>query len=830
LNAFRTLALVALAMAVVSRALAAPPSLESVSPGVGQRGSSFSLKLIGARFGQAADLLLHRPGITVEKLTIISDNECLATLKAGPDCPLGTHPIRVRSAGGVSEVQLVRITPFPVVSWNRVASEGSDEPLVRPAPAAWREGVTLAGSIEPETTESVRIRLEKGERIGVEVEAIRFGAEMFDAELTLVGPDGATVAKADDTSLLGPEPFLEHEAAASGEYRLEWRDSAGDGGPNHRYALHLGLFPRPVTVFPPGGRAGETLNVMLLGGVASELMNVVLPKTPGRFDWYPERSGRRAPTPIPLHVTSFPNFVEGALPAVPPELPVAVSGVLGKPAEVDRCSFRARAGTTWRLELFAHRIGSPIDTVLKLFDAEGNQLGRNDDDATRDSRLTVTFPADGVYTATIEDKRGGGGPLAVWRLEIAPPTPEVTLFPTAPARKSQEGRTVQVPRGGRAIVMLGVRRDGIDGPAVIRVDDLPPGVSVASATAAPDRHLVPVEFVAGADAPIQSGLVRATATVGTLVGGFRQVIDLVRGPGDSAFCSETVDRLAVSVVEPHPIRLTLVAPTGSLSPDGGVELELRVERRPGTDGPLALRFPSLPPGVEPPENPVILKSEDTTLRFSLRCRPEGDLGSFPVFVEAVPAPRAGRTAPGPGQPGMTMMTGAGGDAPRRGRRRPGQPPEELAPACSNLIELRVIPCPIAAKLDDVSAEAGGTVPVRCRWTGKLPGPSSARWVARLAGMPPRMTSEPVTIAAGVNEVSLLAKLDPTTPAGVHEDLHVELTGPGMTLRLGRDGRMIVHPAGSLRLGPDGKPLSDLEKLRQDASKSSRSRTATGVRP
>ena len=53
-----------------------------------------------------------------------------------------------------------------------------------------------------------------------------------------------------------------------GSYLIEVRESSFGGSDRCRYRLHVGTFPRPLAVFPPGGRPGESLEVRWLGDAA----------------------------------------------------------------------------------------------------------------------------------------------------------------------------------------------------------------------------------------------------------------------------------------------------------------------------------------------------------------------------------------------------------------------------------------------------------------------------------------------------------------------------------------------------------------------------------
>ena len=90
-------------------------------------------------------------------------------------------------------------------------------------------------------------------------------------------------------------------------------------------------------------------------------------------------------------------------------LPIIVNGRVDKPGDWDVFRFEGRAGDTIVAEVYARRLDSPLDSVLKLTDASGKQLAFNDDHEDKgagldthyaDSYITATLPADGAFYIT----------------------------------------------------------------------------------------------------------------------------------------------------------------------------------------------------------------------------------------------------------------------------------------------------------------------------------------------------------------------------------------------------------------------------------------------
>jgi hypothetical protein len=96
-----------------------------------------------------------------------------------------------------------------------------------------------------------------------------------------------------------------------------------------------------------------------------------------------------------------------------------VEGCISQPQDVDVFRFEGREGQQMVLEVFAARQGSPLDSILTLYTAEGQQLAINDDlKDTTDSRIEITLPKTGVYYASVIDAHDQGGPTFVYRFVL----------------------------------------------------------------------------------------------------------------------------------------------------------------------------------------------------------------------------------------------------------------------------------------------------------------------------------------------------------------------------------------------------------------------------
>lgn len=789
-------------------ARAAGPSVESVVPAVVARGGEATPTLAGGHLRGACEVVWYGPGLACRRLDIASDEEARITVAASADCPPGKHPFRVRTPGGLSELRVIQVSRFPVVA----EAEPNDAPKdARAVPL----NTTVTGVIETGDIDGVAVALRRGGRLSAEVEAVRAGGgELTDAVLIVLGPDGREVARVDDTDATGQDPCLTLVAPADGTYTVQVRDGHFGGGSANSYLLHVGDFPRPSAVLPPGGEAGKPARLRLEGPdgpLGVELVD--LPRDAGPWwDYVPTLDGRPAPTPTRLRIAPYPAVEEGVAPA-DAAWPVAFHGAVASPGEEDSWTIRARSGDAVRAEVFAARVGSRLDAVLRVFDPAGDPVAFNDDDETHDSLVEFRARAGGAYRLAVSDKRKSGGPPFFYRLEVDRPRPALTLFLAGPARKSQERQVVAVPRGNRVIAWIGARRDGCTGPVKVDLDGLPPGVTADLAGIPADAYLTPVVFTAAADAPLGATLAGVRGEVdspgGPVAGTFLQTVDLLPGPGDSSYQSVGVDRLAVVVTEPAPYSVTLARPANPLTRDGSVGLVATVGRTAGFDEDLEVSLPYLPPGVEM-EGPVVVPRGETRASLVLNARPDADPTPWRLAAEVRPAPpRRDRRDMAMAQ--MNQLAGGGGG----GRRRTGLV-AGLPPVASPLVPFALAPSAVSGRFAAKVVEQGSTGVVACSLEAH--GIPLAGLTATLEGLPPRATSAPVRLAGESPQVEFAVTVDPTTPAGELASLACRLDGVAdgqpFSYRVGRGGVLKVTPPGGAAVDASGKPLSPLDALRR----------------
>jgi hypothetical protein len=117
-----------------------------------------------------------------------------------------------------------------------------------------------------------------------------------------------------------------------------------------------------------------------------------------------------------------------------------IRGKIEDAADVDVFKFRGKVGEQIIAEVDAARHGSPLDSLLTLYDEMGHELASNDDsEAGTDSILKFKIPSDGVYFLSLSDANGSGSAVHSYHLSLrdaASAMPAATK-PDAKARRDR---------------------------------------------------------------------------------------------------------------------------------------------------------------------------------------------------------------------------------------------------------------------------------------------------------------------------------------------------------------------------------------------------------
>lgn len=796
------------AAAATEVAVASYPQLNTILPRGVQRGGERELTLQGARLKDAEELLFHAPvglpattPLAVRAITPVDDNTIKATVFVPDDYPLGEQLLQIRCKSGISDFRSVRIGALPI------ADEKEPNGSLQEAQVL-DLNVTVHGVVENEDVDLYAVKLAKGQRLGVDVEALRLGTYLFDPAVSILDAKRFEVATADDSPVAQQDGVLSFVAPEEGTYYVQVRETSYAGDGNCRYRLHVGTFPRPTAVYPAGGKAGEKTSVTFLGDAAGPIVEeVAVPAVGTTLPLFARDANGICPTSIPFRITPFGNLLEvepnnAPAEATTGESSLAFNGIIATDADVDCFRFAATKGQVFEVECFARRIRSGLDPVVNILRADGAGIAGNDDSRGPDSYLRFEVPEDGQYIVRVTDHLGRGRPDFVYRVELQPVTPSLALSIPRVDRYSQTRQQVMVPRGNRYAVLVNAARTNFGGDLILEPGALPAGMSAVFREMPGAVSQMPVVFEAAADAPIAGGLVALEARPKDenvkVRGAFENFADFVLGPPNNAvYYGAKVDRLAMAVVEPLPFHVEIVQPKAPLARNGTMNLKVVVKRGEGFAQPVTVEFPFRSPGIGASPN-ITIPADQSEGLYTLNADGNAALGVWPVYCIA--------------------QADAGGPAW----------------AASQLATIEVVDPYAVATLARASCEQGQIAQVVCTLEQKASFEGEA--TAKLQGLPPETSAEELKFTKETTELVFQVKTSDKTPVGNHKTPFVEMVvnvaGEPVTMRGGGAEIQVAAPTAPPPATPEPapapdaaapapvapppvpeKPLSRLEKLR-----------------
>ena len=656
-----------------------------IRPRVGQRGTTVEVVILGRALADPREIVFYKPGIRCVKVEPLPrmqyprglahgerlEEQVRAVLEIDAECEPGEHPFRLRTASSLSVIGTFNVSPFPVV-----AETTKPNDTIQSAQAV-EPNVTVLGVVD---TDVFKVPVVPGSRLSVEVDCVRladvhYGAAEFDLAVRILDETGRVLAANDESALHVQDPLVSVKIPAGlpgGHVYVEVSQAVFSPG-DAPYCVHIGTFRRPLAAFPPGGPAGKPLDVTFLGDPLGEFTETItVPATPGTF----LRCGD-APSALSLRSSPYANLIEdvGGDETRVPALPIAINGVIDKVGDADAFRLAVKKGERYRVRVYASALGHPLDPAIRIrpLGPDGKpgaaEVEADDSDgAGRDLFGTsiragggfkdVLDPSviwepktDGEYLLEVRDASGGGGPNAIYRIEIETP-PQSLCFVAQSQNYADWPETprhtgLAIPQGGRWTVTLDVQKgQGTmpPGPFDIVAKGLPAGVRLVSpqvpANAPVNRYGVtrwPVQFVADPAASPGCSIItleaRAADPAVMLESHCQQAVPFVNQSGGSAMRILRVDGFALAVTDPAPIAIELVQPTIPVVRGGELAIPVKLTRRPGFDDPVEFEADFGPTGVGlPPKKLIPSGASESILTISAdRAAP---LGKGPLYVMA----------------------------------------------------------------------------------------------------------------------------------------------------------------------------------------------------
>jgi hypothetical protein len=381
-----------------------PPSLAKIWPVGMERGSTATFTLEGRNLSGAKAVIFDVPGITA-KISQITDlpeekptgkfstaaavplaqkQSALLEITVAKDVPPDVYRFRVQTPLGTTNMVPVAIGSLPEVKKSEEpGNTARSQPVVLPA--------TMVGTISaPGDKDRYEFDGKSGEDVVFEVVASTVGSRL-ESLLALSDSSGRVLAEAGrhDNS---PDATLTYRLPQDGKYTLTISDREGSGGKDDYYRVDAGELPYISGYFPLGVRAGETTSVAVegvnLGGIRE--LKIEAPKQAAGPKTMPIVLKENAGLPlnkVNLVIGDLPEIMErepnnSLAQAEDVSFPVTINGHIsggakpGDASDEDYFGFHAAKGQQLTIDVEAARVGSPLDSVIEVLDAQGNAIPR----------------------------------------------------------------------------------------------------------------------------------------------------------------------------------------------------------------------------------------------------------------------------------------------------------------------------------------------------------------------------------------------------------------------------------------------------------------------
>lgn len=624
---------------------AAQPVVTRVEPFGIQRGKTTTVVMHGARLKDAVQVLADLPGLTIDEVKPLDNAKVEVKITAAKEMAPGLYPFRLVTETGISSLRLIGVGALPVV---KEVEPNSDFET----PQKIEMNTTVEGVITNEDQDLYAVELKAGQTLSVEIEGVRLasnqGNRFLDPYVAILDEGRFEKSTRDDIPLLQQDGLCSYTAEKDGTYTVLVRDASFGGSNDAYYRVHIGTYPRPIAVVPAGGQPGTllTANLVYPDGSSAEAQ-IQLPTEPN--DLFPavtETELGVSPSPNWLRVNELPVTLEQEpnedLKTAPPAVaPGAFCGVIGGPGDVDYFAFDGVKGRKYLVQVYAREtLRSPLDSVVNVYGPDSKRVTGNDDSGGKpDSYCEFTAAADGKYYVRLNDQLGQGGPGYSYRCEVIEAKPRMDMDLAELDR--YQAVVWPVPKGAQMAVMVNAARKDLGGELNIEALNLPPGITATAYPMRADRPTVPLLLSAAADAEIGGSLVDVVAKPSDkkyahVEGHLRQTHQLVQGQNRRNIWVWNTDRVAVSVAQPVPFKLTVVQPEVPIVRNGSMSLIVKVERNEGFEGEISLRSLYNPPGITVNNSRKIAKDK-TEVEVPMTANGSSAVGEWPMFLVATTA-------------------------------------------------------------------------------------------------------------------------------------------------------------------------------------------------
>lgn len=655
--------------------------ISQVRPRVVQRGMIATVTIQGMCLRGAREIVFYRPGLKAIEITELPDLEHpIGTMHGGiikeqiqcrieisPECELGEHPFRVRTATELSSLSTLHVGRFPVMYEDESRSAPNDS--LEHAKAIESNTTILAtmNSSGRGDVDLFKVPVTKGQVLSAEVDSVRladthYGGSEFDLSARILDYSGRELCSNDDNPLHLQDPIVSSAIDYDGFAFVEVRRSLFV--PHDQvYAVHIGNYRRPMVAFPLGGKANTSLSVRWIGDPLGEFNRTIsVPQSTGTFGYMDEE-----PSPVMLRSSPYGNaFEQTDTPeTLIDKLPIAINGRIDQRGDIDTFRVKAVRGTRYRIRVYAASLGSNIDPKIRIrradnsakgsvieVEADDSQLidrdvfgtafrGRGGLKDVLDPSVIWTPSEDADYWIDLEDTSGNGGPMSVYRIEIEPAYDSVYTVLNSTAFDWMEcvrTSSLAIPAGSRWTVTLSLPQgqgSQFSGELDLEAIGLPQGVRMVPARVPKGRTLWPIQFEADANASPSASLIEIIARPVEPIEHFhsssQQSFPFINHSGGDAWRTVRTQQFAVAVTDAPPFQIELRPPRAALVRGGELAIPFTINRSEGFNEPIEFQCEWLPSGVSA-QPATLIEAAQSAGVMRVSCDGNAPLGTFPFTI------------------------------------------------------------------------------------------------------------------------------------------------------------------------------------------------------
>ena len=610
-----------------------PPTVTFTTPSGIQRGTTATFVVEGTGLAGATAMVFSEPGLSGKILGVSAVPENLLALEpkvirssrpyfeepskvqaqveiaAESWMAPGTHQFRIITPNGSSTPGRIVVSAYPETQ-EREPNDTLTEAQELALP------MTVHGLLtKPGDTDAYRFQAKAGREIVFTISTAGLGSSL-DPVMEVLSLEGKRLGSNLDDRV---RDSLGFKVPADGAYSLRVSDYQQGGSIRHFYRLTMGQLPFMKGRYPLGLKAGTTREFKVWGYNLGDTKTV----KPEPFGLLPgkamEISAILAQTELGESVNALPAAIgrfeeieesghNGSLQTAQElQCPVTVNGRIlvdasGK-ATADYYRFTAKKGQKLILETAASRLGSPLDSMIEVLDANGHVVPRITARAVYRSQVTLRDrssrdPGLRLFQPTGIDLHdymvAGNDLMRVVKLPLAPTADEDMIFDSfGGQRLAWEDTTPEAHALDGPVYKVELHPAGADFPPngmpvfrfAMRNDDGGPGYGKDSR----------VRFTAPADATY-----------------YAKITD-VRDQGGDDFAYRFTLR------DPMPDYLITASPTNPNIPEGSeAAVEVTALRLEGFEGPIDVEFEGLPAGITGTRGTIPADERSVTLILSHR--------------------------------------------------------------------------------------------------------------------------------------------------------------------------------------------------------------------